>query len=361
VRLTAPPPRPSPRPRRRVNTKARLAVLVTGLLAVAGAAGAFATAEAARAPGVGVCNGSAELCDRALDGVAFAGTHNSMAADREPGWLFVAQDAGIQAQLDDGVRALLIDTHYGFATPRGVATQLAAGSKSRRKVADEVGEAFVRTAERLRKRIGYRGGGKREVFLCHAYCEVGATDAVEALAGVHRFMVTHPDEVIVLSIEDDTSARSTAAAIRASGLSHEVYRGDAARPWPTLREMISRDERVLVLVENHPGDVAWLHAQSAIAQETPYRFRTAAELGARASCDPNRGGTAGSLLLINHWVDTPPAPRPSIADEVNARPFLRGRLAACRKTRRLLPNVVAVDFYRRGDVLGAVAALNRTG
>ncbi len=45
-----------------------------------------------------------------LDEVALVGTHNSMAADREPGWLFAAQDAGIPAQLRDGVRALL-DRH----------------------------------------------------------------------------------------------------------------------------------------------------------------------------------------------------------------------------------------------------------
>ena len=99
---------------------------------------------------VGRCNGQAALCDRTLDQVAFVGTHNSMAADGEPGWLFVAQDAGIDAQLREGVRALLIDTHYGFATPRGVATDLARDSKSREKIESEVGERFVETAERLR-------------------------------------------------------------------------------------------------------------------------------------------------------------------------------------------------------------------
>ena len=81
----------------------------------------------------------------------------------------------------DGVRGLLIDTHYGFDTPRGVATDLAHDSKSRAKIEGEVGPAFVATAERLRTRIGYEGGGTREIFLCHAFCEVGATVSVEAL------------------------------------------------------------------------------------------------------------------------------------------------------------------------------------
>jgi hypothetical protein len=282
-----------------------------------------------------------------------------MAADGEPGWLFAAQDAGIATQLEDGVRALMIDTHYGFATPRGVTTALGSGSKSRGKIADAVSEHFVRTAERLRNRIGRRAEGTRDVFLCHAYCEVGATRAVDALAGVHRFLVTHPEEVLILSIEDDTSAASTAEAIRESGLIREVYQGPAGPPWPTLREMIERDERVLVLVEYDPGKEPWMHRQDDLVQETPFHFATAAALAAPDSCRPNRGGTAGSLLLVNHWVDTSPAPRPSIADEVNARGFLGPRLARCRSERRMLPNIVAVDFYRRGDVFAAVAALNR--
>ena len=113
-----------------------------------------------------------------LDQVAFVGTHNSMAADGEPGWLFAAQDAGIEAQLDDGVRALLIDTHYGFATPRGVATDLSRRvQEPRRRSCPRSASSSSTTAERLRARIGYTGGGTREIFLCHAFCEVGATRA----------------------------------------------------------------------------------------------------------------------------------------------------------------------------------------
>jgi hypothetical protein len=217
----------------------------------------------------------------------------------------------------------------------------------------------VETAERLRTRIGYEGGGTREIFLCHAFCEVGATPALAALEGVHRFLVAHPEEVLILSIEDDTTAADTAKLIRDSGLLREVYRGAARPPWPTLRELIDRDERVLVLVENHPGAEPWLHPQFDVAQETPFHFNTAQELEAPDSCRANRGDAKGSLLLVNHWVDTSPAPRASIAREVNAQSFLDERLTRCRQERKLLPNIVAVDFYRQGDTFGAVDRLNR--
>jgi hypothetical protein len=217
-----------------------------------------------------------------------------------------------------------------------------------------VGERFVDTAERLRTRIGYDGGGTREIFLCHAFCEVGATRALDALEGVHRFLLAHPEEVLILSIEDDTDAADTAKLIVDSGLIREVYRGPAKPPWPTLRELIDRNERVLVLIENDPGPEPWMHKQSEVTQETPYRFNTVAELAAPTTCEPNRGDTDGSLLLVNHWVDTSPAPRKTIALEVNAPDFLGPRLERCRKERKLVPNIVAVDFYGQGDVFDTV-------
>lgn len=307
---------------------------------------------------VGRCNGAASLCDRRVNEVAFLTTHNAMAAADEPGWLFAAQDAGVPRQLDDGVRAFTLDLHYGIRTPRGVATDLSAETTNRAKTIAQVGARFVATAERLRKRIGRVRDGKRQVFLCHAFCEVGATKAVDALSAMHRFLVRHPEEVVVLSIEDDTSAADTAAAIRSSGLVDEVYLGDARPQWPTLRELIERDERVIVLTENHAGEEPWIHRQPAVAQETPYQFRTGEALAAPASCVPNRGGTAGSLLLVNHWVDTAPAPRATIARRVNASGFLKRRLDRCRESRGLMPNLVAVDFYREGDAAEVVEGLN---
>ena len=97
-----------------------VAVLVTPAVAVAAL---LAGGESPAVARVGRCNGHAALCDRRVDQVAFLGTHNAMAAADEPGWFFAAQDVGISQQLGDGVRALMIDTHYGISTPRGVATR----------------------------------------------------------------------------------------------------------------------------------------------------------------------------------------------------------------------------------------------
>src|SRR5262249_49336578 len=62
----------------------------------------------AEAAPIDACNGHAELCDRRLNEVTFAATHNSMSSAREPGWYFGQHDASIPRQLEDGIRAFLI-------------------------------------------------------------------------------------------------------------------------------------------------------------------------------------------------------------------------------------------------------------
>jgi hypothetical protein len=46
----------------------------------------------------GGCNGLRAMCERRLDQVVFAATHNSYAAAEEPGWLFANQRFGIARQ-----------------------------------------------------------------------------------------------------------------------------------------------------------------------------------------------------------------------------------------------------------------------
>jgi len=64
------------------------------------------------------------------------------------------------------------------------------------------------------------------------------------------------------------------------------------------------------------------------------------------------------LFLVNGWISTNPAPLPSNAAKVNAYEPLLRRLRECQRLRHHIPNLVAVDFYREGDVFKAVDALN---
>jgi hypothetical protein len=77
-----------------------------------------------------------------------------------------------------------------------------------------------------------------------------------------------------------------------------------------------------------------------------------------AGCRPNRGPANAPLFLVNHWITTDPLPLPSNAEKVNAYAPLMRRLRECQRIRHHIPSLVAVDFYRRGDLLRAVDTLN---
>jgi hypothetical protein len=61
---------------------------------------------------------------------------------------------------------------------------------------------------------------------------------------------------------------------------------------------------------------------------------------------------------MNHWIDTTPMPKPSNADSVNTHDFLLRRIRAFQQERGRIPNLVAVDFYRVGDLVPLVRELN---
>ena len=54
-------------------------------------------------------------------------------------------------------------------------------------------------------------------------------------------------------------------------------------------------------------------------------------------------------------------PLPSNAAKVNAYKPMLARMRECQKVRHHFPNLVAVDFYRQGDLFGVVDTLNGLG
>jgi hypothetical protein len=303
----------------------------------------------------GLCNGSAALCDRPLDQVTFAGTHNSMSAADVQGWMLPQQERGIAGQLTDGVRAFLFDVHYGRPAGANVVTDLDSETTSREKIEGAVGPEGVDAAVRIRNRIAGGDLGARGLYLCHGFCELGAQPLVAWLSTLADFLAQHPDEVVVLVIEDYVTPQDLAAEFEKAGLSTMVYRGNGRPPWPTLRALIDRNQRVVVATESGRPGVSWLMPALEVMQETPYKFKNPAEM----SCAPNRGDTRGSLFLINNWIDTTPNPKPSNAAIVNAYDALLARARKCQAERGVKPTILAVDFYRTGDLVKVVSALNQ--
>jgi hypothetical protein len=344
----------------------RLALgVVPALLIIAVVAAFLGTGgNTTAAPPPGGCNGHEELCDRRFDRVAIPMTHNSMSVPL-PGWYSAMQEKPIADQLDDGIRGLMIDTHYADRLPNGkVRTYFGSREQLRERAkADGVSDDAVDAALRIRDRLGFSGAGVRGMYLCHSFCELGATTLASMLDDLRDFLVANPGAVVVAINQDYVTPDDFVGAVRDADLEEFVYKGPVGSQWRTLREMVDSNERLVLMAENHAGGAPWYHsAYDSITEETPYAFKKVAQLTdpdkLDASCKPNRGPEGAPVFLVNHWITTDPVPLPSNASRVNAHDPLLARAKDCEQVRRHLTNLVSVNFYLRGDLFKVVDTLN---
>jgi hypothetical protein len=370
LRLIYRPPVPDPeredaepeRPRRwrTVALGAAAVVVIAGAVTVFIAAGGVEQPRAA----IRGCNGSESLCDKPLDEVVLPATHNSMSVPLK-GWFSAEQERPIAGQLEDGIRGLLLDTHYATKLPNGrFRTEFGSQAELREAVRqDGASDASVQAALRLRDRLGFRGSGERGMYLCHTFCELGATRLEPVLDDIHEFLVTHPTEIVVMVNQDYVTPADFVDAVRDAGLERMAFAPPASGAWPTLRELVDADTRLVMLAENEAGAAPWYRlAYERDVEETPYTFPKVAQLvapaGLAATCVANRGPERAPMFLLNHWVSTDPLPRPGDAAQVNAYGPLLRRAQECARIRGHVPNLVAVNFYRRGDLFRVVDTLN---
>lgn len=288
-----------------------------------------------------VCNGHAELCDRPVNEVAFATTHNSMSI-AEYGWIWPSHDGSITDQLRAGVRGYLIDTHYWDDQ---------AWIESHLEYLPPDVEAAVQDILDVIE-LGKEDG----IYLCHMMCSLGATDLTETLEEMRMFLDTHPDEVVVIVFEDLVTPADAELAFEESGLDDMVYLYQPGAEWPTLREMIESDRRVLVMAEAEGPPPEWyLHAWD-YTEETPYAFSELADFD-ETSCAPNRGDTGKPFFLLNHWI-TRASPSRVDAAVLNDYDYLLERAQRCAEERGQIPNLVGINFYLNGEVFEVVDELN---
>lgn len=256
------------------------------------------------------CNGHVALCDRPLDQVTLPGTHNSM-SNADAGWGFPNQQHGLTRQLEDGVRALMLDTY--------------------------------RTEDGL--------------VLCHSVCELGQQPLGEGLGEIARFLDQNRGEIVVIVFQDAIPVEDTVGALEDAGLAQLAYTRDPSAPeMPRLRQLIDANTRLVVSTESAGPPPDWVHHAWDLIVDTPYSFESADAF----TCAQNRGSPENPLLLVNHWLSTP-LPTQAGAAEVNQAAVLGARADACAAEWGRPINLLAVDFYEQGDLFAVVDRLNRVG
>ncbi len=255
------------------------------------------------------CNGAIALCARRYDEVAYPTTHNAMSSE-EDGFVNPNQYAGLERQLDDGVRGLMLDSHL------------------------------------------FEG----ETLLCHGTCLLGSLPLADGLTTIRGFLDRNRGEVVTIIFESQVTAEATAVAFEASGLDRYVHAQPPGVPWPTLRELIDADTRVVVFTDD-AGDAGgtydWYMDVWAHAWETPYAAETTEDF----TCDINRGDAANPLFIFNHFL-TRSFAVPEEAATTNGNPLLIDRAMACMAASGRLPSFVTIDFHSEGDLFEAVRTLN---
>jgi hypothetical protein len=305
------------------------------------------------------CNGYAQLCSRRLNEVVFAGTHNSMSAADTPGWLIANQSRDVAGQLEDGIRAFKISTHYGVSDGRGhVRTDLAAEGERANRVAEQLSPEGRTALQRLSASVGFgTPKGKPSVWLCHTQCEVGATSMASFLGAIKRFLTPNPGQVLIFFDEDYVSEESLESEFKRVGLFSHLAVLRVGQQLPTLGQLVSSQHNIVIFTQEPvSGRYPWDMYGFDFIQDTPL----GAEKPAQFTCHLNRGLPSNPLLMMNNWADVfPPRRSPNVA--LVQRAFILGRAKQCETERRHIPNIILTDFYDSGDVVGAARVLNGLG
>ena len=272
---------------------------------MSGDSGPVGEAGTGQAPDETACNGHPSLCDRTLQQITLPGTHNSM-SNADAGWLAPNQQHGITRQLEEGIRAMMLDT------------------------------------------MEWNG----EPYLCHGYCELGAQPLAEGLQEIEDFLAAHPREVLLIIFQDGLSVEVMVEVITEVGLSERVWTHDG-ESFPTLEEMIDAGQQLVVTAESGSPPPEWYQHAWNLITDTPYSFRSADDF----SCERLRGEEENPLFLVNHWLGTP-LPTEEGAIEVNHTDILQARAEECGRARDRPVNILAVDFYHQGDLFTVVDQLN---
>ncbi|KAG0005490.1 hypothetical protein BGZ79_004490 [Entomortierella chlamydospora] len=271
-----------------------------------------------------LCNGYAELCTKTYDKVAYATTHNAYAFS-PLGALATNQDYDIPTQLNDGIRALMLDA-YNSTT-----------------------------------------GNATDIELCHTSCVLLDSGPLsKTFQQIKSFMDANPNEVITILWENagKLTPAHFQAVYAATGLdkySHTQASGNTT--WPTLAQMISSGKRLVSFLDSGAdATVPWLMAEYDFIFETPWLILK----GAAYPCTVDRPkDQRKQMYVLNHFIygelklggEAIDLPQPLLANQTNG-PDLVSHANACQTTFNQIANFIAVDYYDEGSLFQVVAKAN---
>ena len=253
----------------------------------------------------GQCNGSNNLCNKRYNEVAYLTTHNAFNSKQDR-FLFPNQKSNIAEQLNNGVRALMIDV--------------------------------------------YDDNGSTVVY--HAYKFLGSQPLSVYLNDIKYFLDNNPNEILTIILETYTSSNAIENEINKVGLLKYLHTQDVNSIWPKLQTMIDSNKRLVILSDKNDANEkqSWYHYMWNFAVENKY---------GEINCEFNRGNAENSLFIFNHFITSLTGNKEN-ANKVNSFKYLMNHITNCKDLKNKFPNFITVDFYEIGESIDVVSKLNST-
>ena len=251
------------------------------------------------------CNGSNDLCNKRYNEVAYLTTHNAFNSKQDR-YLFPNQKSNISEQLNNGVRALMIDV--------------------------------------------YDDNGSTVVY--HAYKFLGSQPLSVYLNDIKYFLDNNPNEILTIILETYTSSNAIENEINKVGLLKYLHTQDVNSIWPKLQTMIDSNKRLVILSDKNDANEkqSWYHYVWNFAVENKY---------GEINCEFNRGSPENSLFIFNHFITSLTGNKEN-ANKVNSFKYLMNHITNCKDLKNKFPNFITVDFYEIGESIDVVSKLNST-
>ncbi|OMO72043.1 hypothetical protein COLO4_27853 [Corchorus olitorius] len=258
---------------------------------------------------------------------AFLTTHNSFANDREPlhtgiRLTFINQEDTVTQQLNNGVRALMLDT-YDF---------------------------------------------KGDIWLCHSFkgkcfdfTAFGL--AIDTFKEIEAFLSANPSEIVTLILEDYVETPNGLSKVfKDSGLMKYWFPVSSmpqnGQDWPLVKDMVSNNQRLVVFTSKK-----FKQESEGIAYQWNYMVENHyGDAGQQTGKCSNRGESASlddktkSLVLINQFHSIPIKEMTCKDNSADVLSMLDTCYGAAGNR---WANFVAVDYYKRSDGGGVFQAVDK--
>jgi hypothetical protein len=276
------------------------------------------------------CNGVSTICDMFVDDILFAGVHNAMSTYQDGFRLAPNHNYRFELALQQGYRAFSMDIG----------------------MCGSLGLQFI-----------------------HGKCILGKRDPLVVFENLNKFLDDNPNEVVIFAIQVNNFAGSGPVDLdelytlmqQVEGFTERfVIHDDPSKHWPTLRELIALDQRILMFQFNSEpcssspfGCPAGFYDYFNYVAEAGFMFNSIEDMhNVTAACSVPRGASGrANFYAINLFTEVPYEQDSMIT---NSKEFIESQMVNCSEFQYGVDvNIAYVDFWEIGDMVEVTQEHNK--